>query len=143
MHPTRDMTRTDEPFRAPARSSEVNVTMPFDQIRASIPNRCSQGVRLERSPMEVQCVPSGQKRPRHGHGHGIGWEVDAERFARHQEGIDGSNIVIPDLGEMTVGEGRKEMIAGSVDAFVHRVCGYSNARAPDSVRDCEDRCSTP
>jgi hypothetical protein len=28
MRPTRDMTRTDEPFWAPARPSEVNVTMP-------------------------------------------------------------------------------------------------------------------
>jgi hypothetical protein len=27
MRPTRDMTRIDEPFRAPARPSEVNVTM--------------------------------------------------------------------------------------------------------------------
>jgi hypothetical protein len=28
MRPTRDMTRSDEPFWAPARPSEVNVTIP-------------------------------------------------------------------------------------------------------------------
>jgi hypothetical protein len=32
MRPTRDMTRTDEPFWAPDRPSEVNVTMPDEGL---------------------------------------------------------------------------------------------------------------
>ena len=36
MRPTRDMTRTDEPFWAPARPSEVNVTMPPAGIKRAV-----------------------------------------------------------------------------------------------------------
>ena len=32
MRPTRDMTRSDEPFWAPARPSEVNVTIPAKRV---------------------------------------------------------------------------------------------------------------
>ena len=54
MRPIRDMTRTDEPFWAPARPSEVNVTMP----KALLPGH---GAAVTRSavPGDRFCHPTG------------------------------------------------------------------------------------
>ena len=45
MRPIRDMTRTGEPFWAPARPSEVNVTMPWRDMLALTAEIAQDGMR--------------------------------------------------------------------------------------------------
>jgi hypothetical protein len=67
MRPIRDMTRTDEPFWAPARPSEVNVTMPSRVEVSGIPdteaNGCPGILRIRREQSAGRDAPPSGRNP--------------------------------------------------------------------------------
>jgi hypothetical protein len=66
--------------------------------------------RLEAPRPEEQQLPAGLQRadPQWGN-EGVRDRRRMDRFLRHDEGVDRVDVVVAYLGEMVVGEGRKEV----------------------------------
>ena len=100
------------------RVAAAAVSQAVDQIASAVPVCVVGGVGRERSRLEVKGLPDGDRRP--GHQYAVGGRFRTHRIARHEERVNGIDVLVGDMREVVVRKCRIEIATVSVDALMHR-----------------------
>ncbi len=100
------------------------------EIRAAVPLRALRRIGLEGAAIEVLVLPERHREARHEHR--VGGRRVAHGLARHDEGVERLEILVPEAREVLVGKHRIVMVSFGVEAFAHRPLEIRHAPAADA-----------